>query len=84
LILKCDSGIEGDFHSNYKGGKEVSLLSIESIDSKEICPRKKKIDKEKYKVGTFNENITTKGIKLRDLEFGCKIKIGKNVILEVV
>lgn len=74
-ILKKDFGIVGDAHAGEKF-RQVSLLAEESI---------KKMQDKGLKVGSgdFAENITTKGIDLVNLKLGTKLKIGKQVILEV-
>ena len=60
----------GDWH------RQVSLLAIESINKM----REKGLD---VNPGDFAENITTEGIKLNTLPLGAKLKIGKDIELEV-
>lgn len=73
--LKEDFGIIGDAHAGTKN-RQVSLLAIESI---------KKMQEKGLKVGPgdFAENITTEGFDLLGLKLGDKLKIGKEVILQV-
>ena len=74
-VLKTDFGIVGDAHAaNWH--RQVSLLSIESIDKMvamgaEVSP------------GNFAENITTEGIELPKLPVGSKLRVGKDIELEI-
>ncbi|MBI5417143.1 MOSC domain-containing protein [Candidatus Poribacteria bacterium] len=68
-------GIENDAHANF-GHRQVSLLAIESID-------KMNSTEKKFKPGDFAENITTVGLDLNKFKIGTKIKIGKEVVLEL-
>jgi MOSC domain-containing protein YiiM len=56
--------------------RQISLLAAESIE---------KIRQKGLKVsyGDFAENLTTEGIELYTLPLGTKIKVGKDVLLEV-
>ena len=73
--LKVDFGIVGDAHAaNWH--RQVSLLAVESIDKMvaagaEVSP------------GNFAENITTEGIELPKLPVGSKLKVGKDIELEI-
>lgn len=73
--LRKDFGIVGDAHAGEKI-RQVSLLGIESIE---------KMQAKGLKVGPgdFAENITTQGIDLLSLKIGDKLKLGKNVLLEI-
>lgn len=73
--LKGDFGIIGDAHAGTKN-RQVSLLAEESI---------KKMEAKGLSVvpGDFAENITTEGIDLLKLKIGTKIKIGKQVLVEI-
>ena len=73
-VFKEDFGIINDAHAGSR--RQVSLLAEESI----VKMREKGL---KVKPGDFAENIVTKGIDLKRLNTGTKIKIGKNVILEI-
>ena len=69
-----NAGIEGDGHKNYF--RQVSLLSIEERD---------RIATRKLKPGDAAENILIEGIdEISKLPVGKKIKIGNNVILEIM
>lgn len=73
--LKRNYGIRGDFHAG-NWHRQVSLLALESIEKM----RQKGID---VKPGDFAENITTSGIQLSKLKIGMRLKIGKDVVLEI-
>jgi MOSC domain-containing protein YiiM len=73
--LKADFGVVGDAHAG-NWHRQVSLLAVESIDKMiakgaEVSP------------GDFAENITTEGIELFKLSVGSKLKLGKNVVVEI-
>jgi MOSC domain-containing protein YiiM len=73
--LKADFGVVGDAHAG-NWHRQVSLLAVESIDKMvakgaEVSP------------GDFAENITTEGIELFKLSVGSKLKLGKNVEVEI-
>ncbi|MBI4974627.1 MAG: MOSC domain-containing protein [Candidatus Omnitrophica bacterium] len=74
--LKEDSGIVGDAHMDRGGKRQVSLLAEESIE-------KMRAKGLKVGPGDFAENITTKGIDLSGLKLGARLKIGKEILLEV-
>ena len=68
-------GIAGDAH----GGdwhRQVSLLAGESIDTvKEKLPQ--------LKDGAFAENIVTRGLNLAAVKVGDRLRIGKEIVLEI-
>lgn len=70
-----DFGIKEDAHAGYMH-RQVSLLAIESIE---------KMQKVGLEVGPgdFAENITTEGIDLLKLDIGERLKIGREVVLEI-
>jgi MOSC domain-containing protein YiiM len=68
-------GLENDAHAE-TGIRQVSLLSKESIDK----IREKGLD---VNHGDFAENLTIEGIDLPSLPLGTKLKVGKEVLLEV-
>lgn len=76
VVLK-EHGIEGDAHAG-KWHRQVSLLAVESIDKMQS-----KLKDIKLVYGDFAENITTRGISLKDLPIGTKLKVGEEVLLEV-
>jgi MOSC domain-containing protein YiiM len=65
VVLKENHGIEGDAHAR-DWHRQVSLLAQESIDKmSEQLPN--------LAPGSFAENITTKGIILKDLPIGTRL-----------
>lgn len=73
-VLREDWGIEGDAHAG-DWHRQVSLLARESIDRvKELIPA--------LKDGAFAENIITRGVILRTLRIGDRIRIG-DAVLEI-
>ncbi|HOC61009.1 MAG TPA: MOSC domain-containing protein [Smithellaceae bacterium] len=68
-------GLKSDAHAE-AGIRQVSLLSKESIDK----IREKGLD---VNHGDFAENLTIEGIDLPKLPIGTKLKVGKEVLLEV-
>ena len=68
-------GLKGDVHAG-TWHRQVSLLAIESIE------KMKSLGLE-VKAGDFGENLTTKGINLIKLPLGTRLKLGKNVIIEI-
>ena len=79
--LITDYGLEGDVHAGDKI-KQVSLLSLESIKQQKECPKIKNKSLE-LKPGDFAENITTEGIDLAKIKEGDRMRVGKEVLLEV-
>ena len=80
--LKEGWGLLGDVHSG-KWHRQVSLLSWESINSQNRCPKIKKSENERLKPGDFAENITTEGLDLTKLRVGDKIEIEGKIKLKV-
>ena len=76
VVMKENYGIVGDAHAG-KGIRQVSLLANESIDK--IRDR----IKTGLCFGRFAENITTSGIELSTLSLGTKLKLGKDIIIEI-
>lgn len=73
-LLEKEHGIVGDAHSGSE--RQVSLLALESME-------KMKEKGVNVKPGDFAENITTQGIDLLKLSPGMRLKIGKDVVLEI-
>ena len=73
-LLEKEHGIVGDAHSGSE--RQVSLLALESIEKM----KEKGLD---VKPGDFAENITTQRIDLLKLSPGMRLKIGKDVVLEI-
>lgn len=75
-VLKEDFGLVGDAHADVSTHRQVSLLAKESIEKMralglEVSP------------GDFAENLTTEGIDLLSLPLGTRLRIGKEVLLEI-
>jgi len=70
-----DQGLENDAHIGL-AIRQISLLAVESIEK----IRQKGLN---VNYGDFAENLTTEGIELFTLPLGTKIKVGKDVLLEV-
>ena len=71
IELVPDYGVRGDAHGGSK--RQLSLLAEESIDR----ARKWGID---VTAGSFAENITTKGIRLHELEPGTQLVLGESLV----
>lgn len=76
-----DFGLENDAHGG-PGLRQVSLLAIESIKKQAECPKAGKKDI-RLGPGDFAENITTEGLDLTELEIGDKVRIRREVLLEI-
>jgi MOSC domain-containing protein YiiM len=70
-----DIGLDGDAHAE-SGIRQVSLLAKESIEK----IRAKGLD---VQYGDFAENLTIEGIDLPLLPIGTRLKVGREVLLEV-
>lgn len=64
-----EGGIVGDAHFGKSEIKQISLLADESVDKMRGMGME-------FDSGIFAENITTKGIELKDLPVGVKLRIG--------
>src|SRR3972149_3799094 len=71
-----DLGLVGDAHAESHIKRQVSLMTIESIN---------RMRSEGYEVvpGSFAENITTEGIDLLALPIGTRFVVGDEVLLEM-
>ncbi len=70
IDVKCRHGIVGDAHAG-DWHRQISLLAEESVDTmRSICPIK--LDD-----GIFAENINTRGIDLRHLPVGTRLRVGE-------
>ncbi len=75
IDVRCHHGIEGDSHAG-DWHRQISLLAEESIDTmRSVCPIE--LDD-----GIFAENINTRGIDLKHLPVGTRLRVG-NAELEV-
>lgn len=69
IDVRCHHGIEGDAHAG-DWHRQISLLAEESIDTmRSICPIE--LDD-----GIFAENINTRGIDLKHLPVGTRLRVG--------
>jgi len=74
LIIK-DWGLEGDAHAG-KYHKQISLLGLDSMN-------KMRDQGVKVNFGEFYENLDVEDLILYRLPLGTKLKIGKDVLLEI-
>ncbi len=82
--LKAGWGIESDAHSGV-WHRQISLLAVESMEKlaatmPEGIPG---LDCPSFQPGDFAENLTTRGIELYTIPVGTRLRIGRDVILEV-
>jgi cyclic pyranopterin phosphate synthase len=85
-VLERDQGLIGDSHIG--SIRQVSLLAQETIDKmmvalKSISPEKVISQDIHIEPGDSAENILTSGLNLTSLNVGDRIKIGKEIILEI-
>lgn len=70
ITLKRHHGIVGDAHAG-DWHRQVSLLAEESVDKmRKICPIE-------LDAGIFAENINVRGIHLKDLPVGTRLRVGE-------
>jgi molybdopterin adenylyltransferase len=69
-------GLADDAHADRETKRQVSLLAIESINKMKGLSRK-------IMPGDFGENLTIEGIDIFSYPVGARLRIGKNVILEI-
>jgi MOSC domain-containing protein YiiM len=74
-VLRAEWGLEGDAHAG-EWHRQVSLLAEESIEKM----RRMGLD---VTAGDFAENLTTSGIDVPGLHIGDRVKVGREVELEV-
>jgi MOSC domain-containing protein YiiM len=74
--LKEEFGLVGDAHADSGWHRQVSLLSMDSIE---------KMRKMGYDVGPgdFAENLTCEGIELFTLPIGTRLTVGGDIVLEI-
>lgn len=75
-ILVKDYGIENDGHASSNTHRQVSLLSLSSIE------KMKELGLE-VSSGDFAENITVSGMNVSDLPIGTHLKIGDEAVVEI-
>jgi|YelNatPaOPRAMG01_1025707.scaffolds.fasta_scaffold02772_14 MOSC domain-containing protein YiiM len=76
VLLVEDLGIRGDAHAGF-GHRQVSLLAEESVDKM----RAKGL--QGLKPGAFGENLLTRGLELTRLRVGDRLRVGRDILLEV-
>ena len=76
VLLKLNYGIVGDAHAGENTAREISLLSIDSINSMNISDHN-------FKPGGFAENFTTSGINLVVLPVGTFLQVGEEVVIQI-
>ena len=72
IVLRCRHGIVGDAHAG-DWHRQISMLSEESVD-------KMRAALPQLKAGAFAENINTRGIDLKRLPVGTRLRIGETVV----
>ena len=75
-LFKEDYGLVGDAHAASNTHRQVSLLSLASIE------KMRRLGLE-LSAGDFAENLTVEGLDLVSLPVGTRLALGKGVILEV-
>jgi len=75
-VLQEDHGLVGDAHAGVLPNRQVSLLSLGSIDKMRALGME-------LQPGDFAENITVSGLDLYHLPIGTRLTVGKDIILEV-
>jgi len=75
-LFKEDYGLVGDAHAASDTHRQVSLLSLASIE------KMRRLGLE-LSAGDFAENLTVEGLDLVSLPVGTRLALGKGVILEV-
>ena len=72
IRLKLRHGIVGDAHAG-DWHRQISMLAEESVDKmRSILPQ--------LKAGAFAENINTRGIELKTLPIGTRLRIGETEV----
>jgi len=74
-LFVVGQGLEGDAHAG-EWHRQVSLLAVESID-------KMRLEGLDVWPGDFAENVTTQGVELVSLPVGSRIRIGKDITVEI-
>jgi molybdopterin adenylyltransferase len=69
-----DFGLEGDAHAGT--GRQVSLLAWESVE-------RLGVDDPAIRHGAFAENLTLRGLEVKDLAIGNTLRVGSLVLLEI-
>ncbi len=72
ITLQCGHGIVGDAHAG-NWHRQVSLLADESVETMRALGMK-------LAPGDFAENILTRGIELKTLPIGTRLRVGGTVL----
>ena len=75
-VFQENLGFVGDAHADCATHRQVSMLDISSINKMRDMGLN-------VNPGDFAENLTTEGIELIALPVGQRIKVGKEVLLEI-
>jgi MOSC domain-containing protein YiiM len=76
VLLKQGFGIVDDAHAGDNKIREISLLSIDSINRINVSGFS-------FKPGDFAENLTTSGIDLVVLPVGTLLQLGNEVVIQI-
>lgn len=74
-LLIANHGLQGDAHAD-GSHRQLSLLAIESIEAM----RERGAD---VHPGDFAENLTTRGLVLHKLPVGTRLRVGRDILLEL-
>ena len=75
IQLKLRHGIVGDAHAG-DWHRQISLLAEESVDKmRPLLPG--------LRPGAFAENVNTRGIELKTLPVGTRLRLGEETVVEV-
>lgn len=69
--MVANLGLKGDMHALPDSSRQVLLIEKETLDTLGLAP------------GDVKENITTTGIRLMELPFKTRIRVGADAILEI-
>ncbi len=73
VVLKCRHGIVGDAHAG-DWHRQISMLADESVD------KMRRLGLPGLTAGAFAENINTRGIDLKSLPVGTRLRIGETLV----
>lgn len=72
ILLRLRHGIVGDAHAG-DWHRQISLLAEESVDKmRDVLPQ--------IEPGAFAENINTRGVELKTLPVGTRLRLGETVV----
>ncbi len=83
-ILRPGWGLEGDAHAG-KWHRQVSLLAAESMEklARSMERASPGTPAPTFRPGDFAENLTVRGLELFTIPVGTRLRVGREVILEV-